>query len=156
MYSWNILSCYSFKFISLNIMKEWNPQWSAVLINDFRGQSSQVGGLALTHLPHWLGPLPALANAGKGAVHARKEEQQFEHQDHRRHNQTQHVARWSVPFVGRGTKKFVPAINVTVRRTNEQGQVAQLRLRGKKYTTFKEDSERIVALAFFAFLPADG
>lgn len=93
------------------------------------GVSSQVGGIIHTHLL-WLGPFPALSNAHYGTVHTGEEEQKLEHQHHRRHNQTEHVARRSVPFVGRGTKEFVPAVNVAMCRAYHQGQVAQLRLGG--------------------------
>ena len=88
------------------------------------GVSSQVAGLI--DLIPWRVPLPALSNAGQCSVHAGEEEQHLEHQHHRRHNQTQHVARRSVPLVGRGTKKFVPAVEVAMCCAYYQGQVAQL------------------------------
>ena len=109
----------------------------ATVFEDLRDHSSQVGGLDLARLLTRLGPLPALSDAGEGAVHAGEEEQQLEHQHHRRHDQAEHVARGSVPLVCGGTEKFVPAVNEAMRSADGQGQVAQLRLRGGKQENIK-------------------
>ena len=69
-------------------------------------------------------PLPALSNAGEGAVHAGQQEQQLEHQHHRRQHQAEHVAGRSVPFVGFGVKEPDPPIQVGVKGTEEQREVA--------------------------------
>ena len=82
----------------------------------------------LSRLP----PFPTLSNPNEGVVHAGQEEDQFEHQHHRRHNQTEHVAWGGIPFVGSGPKKFIPAINVAMCRAYEESQIPQLRLKDKR------------------------
>lgn len=69
-----------------------------------------------------------MSDTGQGSIHAGEEDQGLQHERHRGHNQTEHGARRGVPFVGRGTKKFVPGVDVAMRRAYEQGQGAQRRL----------------------------
>lgn len=50
----------------------------------------------------------------ESAVNAGEKEEQLKHQNHRGHNQTEHVARRSVPFIISGEKEFILAINIAV------------------------------------------
>ena len=59
-------------------------------------------------------PLPASPNTSESAVHTRQENQELEHDHHTGHHQAKHVARGKVPFIGRGVKELVPAIQVGV------------------------------------------
>lgn len=95
--------------------------------------SSQAGGLV--HFHQRGVPLPALANAGQGPVHAREEQQDLEDQHHGGHDQAEHVARGGVPLIGGGAEKLVPPVDVAMSGAYEQGQVAQLRLRRKNHVT---------------------
>lgn len=76
-------------------------------------------------------PLPALADAAQGPVHAGEAQQEYEHQRHGGNNQAQHEGRRRVPLVGGHAKEFIPAVDVAVRSADQQGQLAQLGLVGE-------------------------
>lgn len=95
--------------------------------------SSQAGGLIYFHQRGV--PLPALSDAGQGPVHAWEEQQDLENQHHGGHDQAEHVARGSVPLIGGGAEKLVPAVDVAMSGAYGQSQVAQLRLWEKNHVT---------------------
>lgn len=80
----------------------------------------------------WTVPLPAPSDAGDSAVHAGQEEQQFEHDHHGGHHRTEHVAWRSVPFVCGWVEELAGAKQVGVQGTEEERQVSQLGLQGRK------------------------
>lgn len=76
--------------------------------------------------------LPAPSDAGDSAVHAGQEEQQFEHDHHGGHHRTEHVARRSVPPVRGWVEELAGAEQAGVQGTEEERQVSQLGLQGRK------------------------
>lgn len=77
-------------------------------------------------------PLPAPSDAGDSAVHTGQEEQQLEHDHHSGHHHTEHIAWRSVPFVCGWVEELVGAEQVGVQGTEEERQVSQLGLEGRK------------------------
>lgn len=81
--------------------------------------------------------LPAPSDAGDSAVHAGQEEQQLEHDHHGGHHRTEHVAWRSVPFVCGWVEELAGAEQVGVQGTEEERQVSQLGLQGRKINSDK-------------------
>lgn len=77
-------------------------------------------------------PLPASPDAGQAAVHAGQENQQLECDHNRGEHKAEHVAWRSVPFIGGGTEKSVPAVQIGVQGAEEQRHIAQLGLEDRE------------------------
>lgn len=77
-------------------------------------------------------PLPASSDAGQAAVHAGQENQQLEHEHDRREHEAEHVAWRSVPFIGGGSEKAGPSVQVGVQGAEEERQVPQLGLEDRE------------------------
>lgn len=98
-------------------------QKAVVLILRQQRRSAVVPGAA---------PLPASSDAGQAAVHAGQENQQLERDHDRGEHKAEHVAWRSVPFIGGGSEKSVPAVQIGVQGAEEQRHVAQLGLEDRE------------------------
>lgn len=77
-------------------------------------------------------PLPASSDAGQAAVHAGQENQQLEREHERREQKAEHVAWRSVPFIGGGSEKAGPSVQIGVQGAEEERHIPQLGLEDRE------------------------